>query len=331
MDSNGVLSSFSGNGPVELGRLPFPKNSIPTGIADAINDRFIHPNGMHFTRNGTIRMLINNLAPSGNVNENCPSGIWEWSKETGLVHLAPLTYNPMGTTTITDFGQNQVSRVGALVSTVNSARNLFAGATIFTDGSNTKSAIFISDPSDIVRKAGYFVTTKIPANFVRDHWQKLYLRFRKFLDSTDKIVLKYRLSESAPVYFSISAWPNTTSFTTTASQIVGKEGQEVEVLQGAGSGFCAHIISITGPSGGQYTVTLDETITGATSTGNARVQNWIKMPAITNQTLDFAKKSIDSPSAWVQIKCFMLFTGEDEVNELALTSKTPAQDVQLAS
>jgi len=103
MDSNGVLSEFNGTGFNEVGRLPFPLGKVPYHGYAYENDRFIHPNGMYFTKNGTLRININNVANSGDVIENMPSGVWEWSRATGLVHMASYSYNPVGSASIPYF------------------------------------------------------------------------------------------------------------------------------------------------------------------------------------------------------------------------------------
>ena len=336
MDTNGALLKFTGSSFMEIGRLPVPNGKMLKNATSTTNTRFIHPNGLTVTKEGTILALINNENYDNGVtiNENLPSGIWEWSEDNGFIHRYSFTYNPVAGSTITDFGQNRISDAGAIAiiddpDPADASRNgtIVAGAKYYTNSSSTASAIFIDDSNDTVRKAGYFVTTKIASQNVQDYWNQLYAKHRRMLNSTDKIVLKYRTQELAsPTSISIT-WVNTTSFTTT-TDVSSMVGREVEVLQGTGSGLCAHITAVSGS--GTYTVTIDETATGVTTgTALARVQAWTKLPAISNQTKDFAKLPINTDSNWIQLKCYMLWTGKNELEELLLTNKSPSTGVQL--
>ncbi len=94
-------------------------------------------------------------------------------------------------------------------------------------------------------------------------------------------------------------------------------GYEVEVIQGTGSGKCAHITGVTGS--GTYTVTLDDDFTGVSGTAKIRIQNWIKSGVESSQSDEFYKFLIGVTGERVQFKCCMLFTGENEIYELAVT------------
>lgn len=339
MDSNGILRQYTGYAFEEVARLPFGIK-LPYNISDTDNERFIHPNGMFATKNGTIRMAINNRANTGNVIENLPSGIWEWSKDTGLKHIQSFSYNPVGSSTITDFGQNRISRIGALASMVvpttsNSDGTMLIGAVVFTDASSSLAAIFTDNSKDDVQKKGYYVSDFWEAEEVQDEWENLWSSFRKFLDSNDRIVAKYRFYEASPTYFDLT-WVNTTSFTTstdlssygpTATGYDGTYGGEIEIIRGTGGGSIAHITNITGS--GPYTVTIDTTITGVTTgTASARAQAWIKLLPEITPTLEpnvvgatWAKLAISSPESRIQVKIGATFTGAGEIYRHKITSK----------
>ncbi len=338
MGDNGVLYELSGAGFVEIGRLPYTTHLPYAGAnpysSSAANDRFIHPNGLIFTKDHTILALINgkNGDNAGTQNENIPSGVWEWSAENGFVHKYSLSYDP-ASTSISDFGQFQVSRVGAIAdmnwSATNSGRDgtILVGASYFTNASSTSNAIFFDNSLDTIRKAGYFVTTKIKSPKVQDYWEAIHTLYDHLLTSTDKIVVKYRTKLATATNISIT-WVNTTSFTTT-TDVSGMVGYEVEILNGTGGGLCAHIVSVVN-NAGTYTVTIDETATGATTgTAKARVQNWIKADSIQTQSINFSKKGIQKSANWIQFKVFMLWTGKNDFDELVLTSKSPAPNTQL--
>ncbi len=320
----GQLLAFTGSGFEEIGRLPLNRELLLNSNTGLYNS-FIHPNGFYFTRNGTFIALINNnIGDNGNtVKDNIASGIWEFHRDTGFVHRQSLSYTPMASSTITDFGQNRLSSVGALAevniysSSSTGKPTLICGATYFTNASSTTDGIFIDEPLDTVQKYGYFITSWFMSGNLKDAWQKLALKYRQLLSETDKIVTKYRTRELASTEISIT-WVDTLTFTTT-TDISTKTGYEVEVLQGTGSGKCAHIVSVTN-NAGTYTVVVDDTFTGVTTgTAKARVENWKKALVISDQTTEADMRNIDTPASMrIQVKVCMQFTGEDEVYELAI-------------
>ncbi len=328
LDSNGALLAFTGSGFTEIGRLPLNRELLVNALGSnpVKYNGFVHPNGMYFTRNGTFVVLVNNLVgdSAGTIKENLPSGIWEFHKETGFVHRQSPSYTALGTTTVTDHGQNRVSQVGALCepnlySTSSSGKpTLICGAIYYTNASSTTTAILVDDPLDTTQKYGYFVTSWIPASQIKDSWERIILRYRKLLNSGDKIISKLRTSESASTEISLT-WVNTTSFTT-ATDLTSSIGYEVEIIQGTGSGKCSHIVSAVN-NAGTYTVVVDETYTGVTTgTAKARIQNWIKHMVVSDQATESKKQSTGKASERIQIKICMQFTGEDEFNELIVVN-----------
>lgn len=342
MGDNGVLYGFNGTGFVELGRLPYSKHLPYAGSAPLtssnVANRFIHPNGMGFTKNGTLLANINgkNNDDSGTQEENLPSGIWEFSKDNGFVHRQSYSYDPISSS-ISDFGQNKISQVGALLvlnspnTTAGRDGTLLAGATLFTNASDTRSVIAYDNSLDTIRKAGYFVTTWLLSDEIEDTWQGIWAIYRRLLSATDKIIFKYRVEEEAPVEATIT-WVNTTSFTTTtdvsaydddATGFNGEIGGEVEILQGTGSGNCRHITNVS-ESGGTYTVTIDSAVVGVTTgTAKARFQKWIKItPEITGQVNSYQYLDIQKNSPRIQFKVYMEFTGENELHKLETKNTT---------
>jgi len=349
VDSNGILYEFTGSSFSEIGRFPFIK-TMPGGVSTSVsNARFIHRHGMVATKDDTLLLNIsskyedlNNTTP-----ENCPSGIWEWSKDFGLVHKYSVGYTPRETTTITDYGQYATWRPGALAN-INIGNDsgdkngsLLCGAQYYTDattGNPTNFGLFYDDYNDLIQKKGYFVTTWFNSDEIQDQWQRLWTVYRKFSSSDSSIVMKYRTTDAEPVYADIT-WVNTTSFTTTtditgygptATGFNGTIGGEVEFTQGTGSGACVHITNIVN-NAGTYTVTIDTAVTGVTTgAGRARFQKWIKLnPAETqNQVKEFSSMGIDTFSPSIQIKGCLTFTGPDEFKKMALVSN---EDIKITS
>lgn len=343
IDSEGRLLKYTGYSFEEIGRLPIIRTLL-TGatVSSATNGRFVHINGLTSTKNNTLQVLINNLNDdnSDSINENLPSGIWEFDLETrSFTHRYSPTLKTRTSSTVTDFGQNRILSAGALKvntllgSTSSGRSSLICGFGYYSDATTTKSAIYIDSPanpsSDVEgQKRGYFVTTWFNSDEIQDKWTRLWTTFRQFLDSNDKIIYKYRITEVAPVEATIT-WTSTTTFTTTtdisaygptATGFNGTTGGEVEVVQGTGSGSCTHISSVVN-NAGTYTVTLDNAVTGVTGTAKARFQKWVKLfPEITGRVLSYGQMAIGASNVRIQIKGVFEWTGDDEFYKAVLVS-----------
>lgn len=340
IDSDGRLLKYSGYGFNEVARLPIGdnllKDATTTGVA-----RFVHYNGMIATKDSTIKILVNGKNEDGSVNEFLPSGIWEYDPVTNnFTHTASITLKSRASSTVSDYGQSTVSAVGALkLNTLESASSngrstMLVGATIFTNASSTRSGIFIDSPLHPAtdtegQKRGYFVTSWFESPDIVNNWVKVFTTYKRFLNSSDKIILKYRLHEEDPVYADIE-WTTTTTFNTTTdvsdyapteTPFDGTHGGEVEVLQGTGSGSCTHITSVT-ENAGVYEVTLDTAISNATGTGKVRFQKWVKLlPEITGQVLQYGQSPIAKADTRIQIKGVLEFTGNNEFHKMVVLSK----------
>ena len=336
-DTNGKLLVFSGGTFVEQARFPLLDKILKGAFTTVtLGDKPLHKNGVTIS-NGRINALLRNtlVDSTSSIPEICPSGIWEYSETIGLYHKYSLSYTPVGSNTITDYGQNRLSVPGALSemkigdTAATATGNLIAGATVFTDSSATTSSFFTNDTFEAVtgstgEKAtqafGYFVTTKIPAEGVQDTWQKLFAFHEKFLTATDKIIVKYRYQEVKPTEASIT-WLTTTAFTTSTDVSAYVVGDEVEVTQGTGGGLCAHITDIQAGSGSSYIVTLEETFTGATGTAKARFQKWKKAGVIQDDRT-FGEVPLGDISDWIQLKVAFLSTGKNELRNIELVNTT---------
>lgn len=333
LDSLGILSKYNGYAFQEVGRLPF--GPFPTATSASSSK-----NGMIVTQNDTILVTVNNVnqGATATYNENNFSGVFEWSEEYGFVQKFVFTYNKQGSATITDFGQNQISAIGAILDTTNMSSatadysgQYIVGATYFYDATNTRSAIFFDDTLNTTKKKGYFVTDWLFAKEIQDKFTHLYGIFRRLLASTDTIVFKYRLNEVAPLYADIT-WVDTTHFTTTtdpSAYWTSGVGGEVEVLRGPGSGTCVHITSVVN-NAGTYTVTLEEAVTGVTTqTAKVRFQHWVKINDPINTQVNSSQQMAisgnptnpDTFNTRIQLKCCMTFTGDDELHKFYLASK----------
>ena len=347
VDTNGNLLAWNGASFQIVTQLYRYNRKMLKNATYSQNTRFIHPNGMSVVDN-KINILINNLNndSGGTIEETISSGIWEYDPGNpsagipakGLYHKASLGLSTSGGS-ITDYGQNRLSQVGALselitptVGAYSGSQNgkFLAGATFFTDQSTTRSGVFYDDTNDTLQKAGYFVTTKIQTGNITEIWQTVFAKFKPLANTSDRIVLKYRVDEADPTPMNIT-YTSTTTFTTTDANMANYAvGDEVEITQGVGSGMCSHITVITN-NAGTYTVTVDETHTGATTqTAKARLNKWIKMSELTsNTTARFVdeKFKIGATSPWVQLKVWMVWTGPRQIDEIQLQTKS-SQDAK---
>ncbi len=331
VDNDGRLMAFNGGAFIEIDRFPIKQGEYLFGPLLDDNERWIHPNGITL-QDDRILILIDNeyRGSSATSEERVSSGIWEYTPETGLYHKYALSALNATSGTQLDYGQNRVSRVGALEaiksSSTSAADNgaLFAGIELFTDDTGKEIHIQIDDLNDTTQKYGYIVTPKIYTKSftsLEDSWQKVFIRHKKLINSSDKIIVKYRVEEQDADVATIT-WVDTDTFTVTAADVTSLAiGDEVEVIQGDGSGKCAHVASFTGTT--TLTVNLDDTFTGVTTnTAKARFQKWIKCGEGTDQTVKFHEFPIGDNDTWVQLKICMQFTNANEVDDLLLINET---------
>ena len=332
-DTRGRLLRFNGGTFVEVARLPYERE-IPKLPLDATSSP-VHYNGMSIIE-GRINILINTELWNTNatIREMMPSGVWEYDPDIGLYHKASVGHTKSGGT-IVDYGQQKLSLVGAIAeaevivvtgSIAKGAVNgrYLVGCDYYTTATVTKSGIFYDDANDTLQKAGTLITAKLFGPNIKEQWQNFYARFRQFLNSTDKIVVKYRVDDNVSSEATIT-YVNTTSFTVTlastdATLVVG---DEVEFIQGVGSGRTAHITAITGAHASSQTITVDETITGATTqTAKARFQSWKKIASYSGQADDFFPFPLSNvASPWIQFKVWILWTGKNEIYDFIVANQ----------
>lgn len=337
IDTNGRLLVFNGGTFREIARFPNKNLKMLNNSLGSTNQRWIHPNGMDIVNNRiNILVSLSKFSSSGQNEENAPSGIWEYDQEIGLYHKYSISYLDTAVGTTTDYGQMRIgystgdgneSGAGGLSwiqnnsDTASRNGNLLAGFKYYTNSSTTQYGIFFDDNNSFWQTYSSFITQKIPASQLKDNWNKIYVLHKPFLDTSDKIVVKYRTTYLAPTEATIT-WASTTGFTTTTSLSSYSVGDEVEILQGLGGGKCAHITALTVNDSG-YSVELDETFTGATGTSIARFQKW-KKAGVINDTFDFSSVNMTVSSTYIQLKFCLQFTGEDEFIRARLIN-TPNQ------
>ena len=333
LDANGKLLAYAGGSFKEVERV-FKRSDVTFDGADSqTNIRFIHPNGMTVTDYGTILIFFSNeitVLNTENKEETVPSGVYEYDPNIGLYHKYSLSYSPVATTTVTDYGQPNLATAfsGAIMYHKSSNKaltdngNVLMGARYHTsdDFAESEYGVFIDDTLDTTQKWGYFVTTKQLSSSVVDKWTSIYSVYNEFINSTDKIVLKYKTKDDEPTNADIT-WTFGTTFTTTDNISAYVAGDEVQVVQGAGGGKSAHIVSVV-LSSGTYTVTLDDSFTGVTGNAKVRLEKWIKLGEAdaSNAETQFKSMTIGNRNVapWIKFKVCMQFTGKNELYKLRI-------------
>lgn len=178
---------------------------------------------------------------------------------------------------------------------------------------------------------GYIVTPKIESAGLTDNITSLTLKWSKLKDESDKIIVKYRNKDSdlteyitgTRTYFTLTA---NNQYTTTEDISDVRVGDEVEIVQGVGAGYLAHITAIT-ETGGTYTVTLDEAIRNSSvgDTGLALYQRWTKENVIDSNSpendVGYKTITLNKQSKWTQFK-IELRGIETKLEEIIINNET---------
>lgn len=142
------------------------------------------------------------------------------------------------------------------------------------------------------RNRGYIITPYLSSEEIMDMWEGLWVKFKKFVNSNNRIIVKSRVAEplkdtdaadESPLQAQ-ATWVNTTSFTCIVPTGVAV-GDEVEVLTGDNGGCCFDIsvLSATPDGSATITVTISEAApTSSTDTFIARFDNWDSETAISS-------------------------------------------------
>lgn len=336
LDTEGRLLQFNGATFVEKDKFPvdLSKGKYMPHVYKG-TQRLTHYNGMALIDN-KINILANTVPydtswPATPSLERMNSGIWEYTEETGLYHKASLGTTKSGST-ITDYGQSKLKYVGCLgyaktpnlgVTAGSINGTLVAGGEYYTDASSSLRAVWYDDFANTLQKSGILTTPKLFSREARELWKDAIVRLRQQVTSGDKLIVKYRTTEVEPVEATIT-FTSTTQFTVPTSSFTTAPvvGDEVEILQGAiGAGKTAHI-TVIATNGANYEVTVDETMTSATTqTGKARFQGWKKIMSFTSQVDDVAKFPIGKSASWIQLRIYWICTGKNEIHDVILESK----------
>lgn len=333
LDVEGRLLAFNGSNFQEVARLPVSNNDYP--VSNYIKNSGIklsHFNGSIMSRDQLL-FLINPVLPkSDRYLENCQAGIWEYTEDSGFNHKYSVSSTKVGASVL-EYGQQDLLAVGALFdgfTTNDTILDVTArqGQVLFGARSNQTSSPFIigiDNTLDDVKKSSYIITQWLESAQVEDVWKNIVVKYRKFLETSDKIKVKYRtVKEDCSLIGFV--WISTTTFTVNSSiwSTIANygAGDEIEIMTSFGSGKCVNITSITNV-GTTYTVTIDEAITSATGSSLGKFQHWIKLQEIQNK-VQFAQLPLPqyNKDTQIQLKVIMETTGENELHEVIVVSGT---------
>lgn len=326
VNGNGQLLAFSGSGFTEVARFPIA-NEVKKRLNEGL-DTYpinINRNGMAVFEGKILIFISSGIEVSGSGTnytfiENQLSGIWEYTKETGLYHKYSIVSGSY------DFGSSTIKQAGALFP-INKTYGFFAGAQAYSNYGSTERGVINYFPStDSIAKMGYFITPQIYTSEVEEMWQKIYTLYKKLTNTGDFIQIKYRTYVDPILSFdSFGTWTSTTTFTTTATEFANVEvGDEIEIFSGIGAGLSANITAISSV-GGTYTVTIDFTLTGASGTFAFRTANWVKLTSITDTVSKNKEITVGTNSNWIQFKVVMYSVSggnSPELEKLLITSKS---------
>lgn len=175
---------------------------------------------------------------------------------------------------------------------------LFGGGTSDPDGNTISSVMSLG----MGRNVGSFVTAWLPLRGWTDTFQKILAKMSELNLGTDKVVIKYRTKKKfglpTPTRYQSGGkaiWVDTTSFSIDQTKKdVGSvaEGDEVEIVEGAASGYSAHITAINTNSN-PYVYTVDETIVGGITgdLSEVYIDNWTRL---TDTYISNATENVDA-------------------------------------
>lgn len=306
-------AGFTAVGTIPMWRKPEFLTGVETGLIQSYAlARPVHPKGMRVVGNKIWIYIDTNSSERGeNVNERCPAGIWEFDPQTGsTTHRYSIGFD-------TKLGQ-----CGPLF-TINDpqARFYFGARRDNLDGTGEEH-LYREDltGSD---NYGYLVTTEMHSESFEENFNNVYIGSLK--DSNDKIVVKYRTSQSLtlPIQSDVT-WASTTQFNTTTDLSDVSVGDEVEVLTDAGAGRCAHITKID-QSSSTYSVTVDEAIGTENSPASVQFDNWSKLD--TYDTTELIKRiGINETNTSIQLKFYMEGdSGYPEISRMVVKSNNKKQ------
>lgn len=290
----------------------------------------IHPNGSaviddmpHFLMSAIVR----NTTPANTIDDDyrVVAGVFCYDPEIGLYNRFPIE-----TVTGTNgFGTDikNLGSMGALSAAPSPKTSFIASAMIWNEQEAYEYPIIFSDDRALTAPArGRFVLNPFYGT-AKDLWQKVEVLSTRLKDSSDRILLKYRLFKDSNKPFKADVtWLSTTSFrsSNTDFQYVNV-GDFVLGVYDYGGNCSAHVSAIT-YSSPNYTITLDEAFLNPASTGAGvvRVDNFRRLATISNQQTDYHDISVQntggSHTFWLMVELRAAAGSVVELDKIIVTS-----------
>lgn len=269
---------------------------------------------------------------------NQGSGIWCLDPQTGRFY----SKYSLGQWGGSDFGQTFHTQGGifTLESGISSGSFLIGGLVAKNILNDYRAKIYtLTSPSSTTALRGYFITQFIHSSEIKDFWDSLWLRFRRFTTSTNRIIVKAKGTRSLAVNGSSGmrllqadiTWTSTTTFTVTlgAANDALAVGDEVEVTGGDNAGTLSHITAISGAHAALQTITIDETMpVSSTSVSTALFDRWKKIGVISDASIYEANIPIGINSSFIQFKVELRGPTEELVIDDLIVNNKPNVYIQ---
>lgn len=214
-------------------------------------------------------------------------------------------------------GETSISAPGGLCVMARNFLNGFYASEVVFGGSaldETLTAKGVLMSLGMGRNRASFVTPKISSADILDTFQRIVSFFEGLYGELDEIVIKWRKAKRSnfPVglcYTGSATWVAANQFTLDfrkKDMLSVAEGDEIEIVRGAGAGYTAHIETIDDSAAPIYTITIDEDMPVTSGSFDFIVDNWKKLIVIDKDSEsssdNYADPAVDTKAKWVEFK-----------------------------
>ncbi len=277
------------------------------------------------------------------------SGIWIFNTaNNNLYHSMGIGEHASAGTDV-NYGTSPLKIPGAVIRSItgNNPRTV-ASADVYIGGTNWNTTnqtgiyqeVFSQNQTtNEGRNRGYFITPYLPVSEMEVFWKGLWTKFKKFVNSNNRIIIKSRVTEplkdadasdESPLQAQ-GTWVNTTSFTCVVPTGVAV-GDEVEILTGDNGGCCFDISTLSATPDGSATITVTISEAAPTSSTDkfiARFDNWDSETAISDATVGNKWTPFTASKAGEFVQCKIELRGFSmEIDEMLLTNISKSEAKQ---
>jgi hypothetical protein len=326
LNTNMELLRLDGNGFTRVAKFPIV-DRFDYGQnfdQDGFNQPTVAHRGMRAIRNKLLINISSEIErgqdPDDAYTRYYPSGIWEFDPATRrLSHKYSYTLDKTG---VLDMGQwGAPVRDGARPGPIAVAESggdvtIVTAGGVYTDDLTTDvPKIFVDDFNGTTKRRSRYWTNQLYTPDTKSFWQTIALKYEKMKNADDKILIKYKTQNDSnyPIRAHV-VWSDTDTFTSTETELANAQvGDEIFVIAGNGGGSSAHITAIA-EDGGTYTVDLDESIYGVSTSdeSSVAVENYKKLVSFNDQlTTSREYKLPVEASSWIQVLVELRSDGGD--------------------